>query len=168
MLHERAAYNGADHDLLVFTGKFVEQLRLRGIPMYVHTCYRSVQLQHQLYRTGKSAIADGAHQRGAAVDVIHAFGHWDLPDLAWEFIGEIGKSVAKATGVPMVWGGDMAKADPSHWELAFADLLPPVSHVKEPWRMTPRKILRNYRARRGPLERRRFFAGLEQARNQSK
>lgn len=138
-LRERANWVGCTNELQEFVHKLFKQLRKDGVPMYVHTCYRSPILQAKLKEQGYSSTLDGAHQRSAAVDIVHAYHHWECPDEFWQYVGMTGKRIAKQMGLKIVWGGDETNLfeladgndpfrwDPAHWE------------IKE-WRQMPRVI----------------------------
>lgn len=117
-MHQRAEWAGVDPVIKEFTRKLFYALRKQGFPMYVHTALRSHELQIKLYQAGHSKVSNGPHQRGAAVDVVHAFEHWDLPKDVWWHIGRTGKKIIKNNRYPIEWGGDFKSLyDPAHWQL---------------------------------------------------
>jgi hypothetical protein len=130
--HSRANWVGCPPELREFTEKLFRQLKKDGIPMYVHTCYRSPDLQQTLFERRLSKTTNGAHQRSCAIDVVHAYHHWDAPKEFWLYVGMTGKRIAKRNGYKLIWGGDETsslfqsdlrdpndtfKWDPAHWEL---------------------------------------------------
>lgn len=117
-LHTRANYYGSHPIIKGFAGDLCEVLRKKHIPMYVHTAYRSPALQKQLKQSGNSTLTSGAHQRGAAVDIVHSLYHWRLSEKMWSYIGHIGQEIIKQRGYPIRWGGNFKSLyDPAHWEL---------------------------------------------------
>lgn len=129
-LHDRANWDGATPELREFAYRFHMALRRRSFPMYFHTVYRSPLLQRQLADAGYSQVRAGAHQYGAAFDLVHCDLHWDMPREAWEYVGVIGKHVAKTNHIKVRWGGDFKTLwDPAHWEIEgwrtkFAKVVP--------------------------------------------
>jgi len=127
--YNRADYRGAPMPLRLFTWRFLRALRKRGIPMYVHTCFRSTEDQRKLKLGGFSNLNDGPHQRSAAVDIVHAVDHWDPPEEFWYYIGTLGEAIARdmALGpelgadkpLKIEWGGRWSKPfDPAHFQLS--------------------------------------------------
>jgi hypothetical protein len=115
--HARADWTGVDPEIHEFYGKLYKELKRRGLPVYAHTVYRSPALQAMLHAEGKSQVADGPHQRGAAVDVVDAFYHWDARREYWDFVGAVGKDIIKKNRYSIEWGGDWSFYDPAHWQL---------------------------------------------------
>lgn len=128
-LQERANYHGAPMELRLFVWKYMRALRNRGLPFYVHTCYRDPRLQAKLREDGFSNLASGAHQRSAAVDIVCAIDHWDIPKSVWYYVGTLGESVARGLSLgkelhrdrplKIEWGGRWQDPwDPAHWQLS--------------------------------------------------
>lgn len=116
--YERAVWSGAPDDIRRFAYRFYMLSRKAGLPLYVHTCWRSSQLQRTLYEQERSTVLSGAHQRSCAIDMVHQHFHWELPFEVWRFIGDLGKTAAKREGVKINWGGDWKSFyDPAHFEL---------------------------------------------------
>lgn len=137
-LHARADWTGAPLELRQFYGKFHHRLQKYKIPVYAHTCWRSPDLQRQLYNDGFSKVLTGAHQRSAAVDIVHAHFHWDCSSLFWETIANIGKEVIYQHGYPIVWGGDWKSfKDVAHWEIEGWNDLDPIPNHYPPLNLTP-------------------------------
>lgn len=145
-LHDRADYKGADPMLRLFTWRFMRALRARGLPFYVHTCYRSPEQQAKL--VGKtSRLASGAHQRSAAVDIVSAIDHWDIPEDVWYYVGTLGEAVARDSflgkgldGKPLKieWGGRWKGLwDPAHWQLSDWERRMMTDRDAEPVRLFP-------------------------------
>ena len=117
-LHARADWNGTDPILFEFARKYYNALRRLNIPMYVHTAYRSPQLQEKLADMGHSTVRSGPHQRGAALDIVHAHFHWNLDQDFWWFVGEVGERIVRQNNYPIEWGGRFKSLwDPAHWQV---------------------------------------------------
>ena len=119
-LHDRADWSFVDPALSFFAASFIERLRSRGIPMYVHSAFRSKREQDALLeaKTSKLEYPLSAHNQGMAVDIVHARFHWDMTRQEWSVLGKIGKEVATSLGFDVVWGGDWSFYDPAHWQVA--------------------------------------------------
>jgi hypothetical protein len=116
--HDRAIWNGVDPLIQYFAGKLIVELKTYDLPFYVHTAWRSPELQQQLYAKGLSQARSGPHTRGAAVDIVHSDFHWNgADDRLWEFVGLLGKDIIKRHGLAIEWGGDWNFYDPAHWQL---------------------------------------------------
>jgi len=141
---ERADYRGAPDQLKTFCYYFYQATRKRGFPVYAHTVWRSPQLQRQLKREGKSNLSSGAHQRSAAVDFVHLHHHWEMHRHCWEYLGEIGKNVARTHGIDIEWGGDWEDPyDPAHWELAQWEDLPEIPEDHSTLKLTLNQLHRH-------------------------
>lgn len=137
-LHQRADYTGIPLPLAVFTQKLFKQLRKRNFPMYVHTCWRSPELQRELFDKGLSTLTDGAHQRSSAVDIVHTHFHWEMKWEAWRYVGLIGEEIARKNSLPIRWGGRWTSfPDPAHWELKDWRKYPVVENHQERRTSTP-------------------------------
>ena len=98
-LENKADYTGMQPQLWTWLENMKRQCKKRGMPFYVHTAYRSPQEQLSLYSAGYSKVKSGAHQRGAAVDLVHPDFHWDAPTEYWLYIELIGKEVARKENI---------------------------------------------------------------------
>jgi hypothetical protein len=118
-LHERADWQGTHPDLVTFARKLFLQTRRDGFPIYVHTAYRSPDLQRTLFMQGHSQIKDdGPHQRGCALDIVHAHFHWRAAPEFWAYMGRVGQKIAKQNGLKLTWGGNWkGLPDPAHWQV---------------------------------------------------
>lgn len=116
-LHERADWAGVDSELKDFTRIFFTALRRNEVPVYVHTAYRTPELQAKLHHKGLSTVSSGPHQRGAAVDIVHAHFHWNCSKEFWDYMGALGKQIIQQNRFDIEWGGDWSFYDPAHWQL---------------------------------------------------
>jgi hypothetical protein len=116
--HQRADWYGSPNELRAFGRDLYIALRKRGVPTYFHTCWRSPELQLQLYRAGHSTLKSGSHQRSCAFDLVHSDLHWECPPEFWEYVGTVGKHIASQKSYPIEWGGDWTEfPDPAHWQI---------------------------------------------------
>lgn len=110
---------GAHQDIVAFYNRFNRELRKRGYPFYAFEFVRSHERQRKLYEKGVTKARPGKspHNHGMAVDIVHYGRYWDLTKKEWDFIGAIGKEVARKMNLRITWGGDWSFWDPAHWEL---------------------------------------------------
>lgn len=155
--YSRADWRVARGGIDLFLAKLVEALRRRGVPMYVHTVWRSPAEQWEAYRKSASQTPppEAAHVQGYAGDVVHAIFQWDLSDHEWFLIGQIGKAVARQLSMDIEWGGDWGADwdkgkrgwDPAHWQRRDWRDLPQLSlgelesNFPKAVRRSPRAIL---------------------------
>jgi hypothetical protein len=141
--HNRADWQNVSMDIRHFAAKLVEAFRKQGIPLYVHSAFRTKDEQNALLEAGRSKaqFPRAAHCQGAAVDIVHSKYHWELSPQEWQLIGKIGKQVAAQMGLSLNWGGDWAFYDPAHWELSDWKTNITIPDVGRPVRYTPRAIL---------------------------
>jgi hypothetical protein len=143
-LCDRADWTGAPPELRRVVARAIERMRKAGFPCYVHTVWRSPQVQLQKFKQGRSKLRSGAHNRSAAADVVHAHHHWDCAKPYWDFWGLCLQEAAQSEGVKINWGGDWSFYDPAHVELADWKERPIVPEHDRPERNTPRSILRRH------------------------
>jgi hypothetical protein len=93
-----------------------------GIAVCLVETLRSAEAHAEDIANGRSWVAHSKHQDGNAIDVapfrqylLHGSNklQWDASDPVWEAIGAAGKRVEGVN-----WGGDWAKKDLGHFELA--------------------------------------------------
>lgn len=145
--HERADWQNTHSDIMLFAAKMVEAFRRQGIPLYVHSAFRTKSEQDELFKNKRSnaTYPRAPHCQGVAVDIVHSKYHWDMSPDEWKLVGKIGKQVAAQMMIPITWGGDFKSLyDPAHWELHDwkTNIFIPV--LGEPVRLTPRGILAAY------------------------
>lgn len=124
----KAVRLGAHPDIIEFERVYVKRLAKLGIPFYAHNMVRTPKEQHKLFLDGVSRNngSKAYPHRAFAVDVVHSAVHWNLSEKEWLLCGHIGREVAKAKGIDIVWGGDWDDDgditdhplfDPAHWQL---------------------------------------------------
>lgn len=117
----RAKRKGASPQILEFEQALIKKLASLQVPVFAHCVIRERDEQEAAYFRGnsKARFGQSPHNYGMAVDIIHSIKGWEIPNQSWEIIGHVGKEVAKAHGIKIVWGGDFKSLwDPAHWELA--------------------------------------------------
>lgn len=128
--HWRANREGAHPKIIEFEEALIKRFAKLGVPLFAHCVIRTREEQDAAFALGHSRIkgSDPYPHAFAAVDLIHGFLGWNLPEKAWDLIGHIGREVAASLSIPMTWGGDwdgdgdktdQKLYDPAHWELAF-------------------------------------------------
>lgn len=124
----RADRRGADPRILEFERKMVRVTFKLGIPIFAHCVVRGQDEQNRLFVKGfsKARWPDSAHNRGAAVDLVHGTLAWDLTLKQWDILGHLGKEAAASLSLDVTWGGDWKFYDPAHWELKGWSSLPPL------------------------------------------
>lgn len=89
--------------------------------MYCFELWRSPERQERLKKKGvtRAGAWESPHQYGLAIDIISVTDFWDLAPESWEYIGQMGKEVARKCGVKMEWLGDPKHGfyDPAHWQM---------------------------------------------------
>lgn len=116
---DRADWQQTDAQLCRFVAYLVHDARKRGIPLFVHSAFRTEAEQNALRAKGRSKASypNAPHCQGFAADVVHSRYAWMLTDDEWLYIGKLGKDIAKRLGIDVVWGGDWSFYDPAHWEI---------------------------------------------------
>lgn len=153
--HSRADWQHTDIRLQIWAARFIEAARKRGVPLYVHSAFRTKAEQDELVRrkVTKAPYPQSPHNLGEAVDIVHSQYHWQMTRDEWAYLSIIGRQVLfrmnqqlKAEQrLYLVWGGDWSFYDPAHWEIADFKARTRVVDVGEPIRKTPRAILSNDR-----------------------
>lgn len=145
--HDRADWQQTDPQLQRFAARLIEAFKRKGIPLYVHTAFRTAATQRALHQAGhsKALWPNAPHTQGKAADIVHAAYHWEMTPSEWKLIGKVGKELAHNMGLNIVWGGDWSFYDPAHWEIAnWRDNIKP-THDTGVVRKTPKAILMAYR-----------------------
>ncbi|AXH75566.1 MAG: hypothetical protein [Microviridae sp.] len=142
---ERADWQQVQPEMRRFSAQFIERLRLRSLPFYAHSAFRTQSEQRALYDKGvsKTKYPYAAHCQGAAVDIVHSRYHWLLDKTEWDYVGKVGKDLAHNLGIDITWGGDWKFYDPAHWELTgWKDRVNPHIQSGLPIRKTAKRLLR--------------------------
>lgn len=151
---DRANWAGVDPRVMRFAALMVEMARKRDIPLYVHCALRNKAEQDAAFAAGHSKLRwpDGAHNWGAAVDIVHGVFHWDLTPQEWRFMEFLGRraerrlnaTLSKDRQLSFVWGGNWSSLyDPAHWQVAnYRTYYGSPVETDGVVRRTPRSILR--------------------------
>jgi len=155
--HNRADWQQTDPRIQIFAATLIEVLRSKGIPMWVHSAFRTKAEQQAAFERGNSKLRwpRAAHCQGKAVDIVHGKFAWELTKQEWAHIGKIGKEVLDRMNrqlpaskrFALNWGGDWSFYDPAHWEIANWQSSIAELPTAAPVRKTPRFILRENRGR---------------------
>lgn len=125
-----------DSRLRLWANRFIEDVRKRDVPLYVHTAF--------------AASPDSPHAIGEAVDIRHGIFERDLTDDEWRYLYILGQltldkvnaTLKKADKLHLTWGGDSPMSyNPARWEVdgwqSRSRRLPPIAPVHQ----TPRSYL---------------------------
>lgn len=158
-----ADWQNVDDDVKEFAARFIEEARKRGIPLYVHSAYRTKAQQTEVWarRASRAQWPRAAHCQGKAVDIVHSVFNWDMSIEEWAYLHWLGADTLrkmnagrlKARLVTFTWGGDWdgdgdihdhRLYDPAHWEKdGWKDDIRKLPE-SEPIRATPRGLLARY------------------------
>lgn len=130
----RADWQHVPIPLRLWAARVVLAARRQGVPLYVHSAYRTADEQAELLRKGVTKVGypRSAHNIGEAVDIVHGTYHWNLTEKEWLWIRhlaldqlrKINAGVPKDRQLRLNWGGDDGtpqdtfRWDPAHWEIA--------------------------------------------------
>ncbi|MBL4917255.1 M15 family metallopeptidase [Szabonella alba] len=151
---DRADWQQTDRRLMRWSALFQEAARKRGIPLYVHSAFRTEAEQNQLMarKVTRAPYPTSAHNVGEAVDIVHGVYHWTMTKQEWAMLHVLGRLCLDKINAPLnkdqklhlTWGGDFKSLfDPAHWEITdYRDRIERLP-VGPPLRLTPRAILRD-------------------------
>ena len=164
----KADWQQCDPRLMRWAALFCELARKRGVPLYVHSAFRTEAQQAALVAKGhsKTPYPRSAHNNGEAVDIVHGVFHWTLTKQEWALLGVLGRlaldrvnsSIHRPKRLPsgvnplhyeklaLDWGGDWSFYDPAHWQISTYRARIKRRPVLPPVRLTPRAILTKYKA----------------------
>lgn len=152
-LWDKADWQYVDPRLRYFAASLQEAARKRGIPLYVHSAFRTKAEQDKAVSEGRShtRYPTSAHNIGEAVDIVHAVYHWTLTPREWLYISKLAWAVLDRmnAGLPkdkrlyLEWGGMWSYYDPAHWQIVDYKSRTRALSAGEPRRLTPRYILRH-------------------------
>lgn len=130
---QRADWQQTDQRLAVLFARVILRAAKLGIPLYVHSAFRTKAEQDTLVRrkVTKAPYPRSAHNIGEAVDLVHGVYHWDLTKREWAYLHwlvqdeqrKVNALLPKARKLALNWGGDDGthsdtfKWDPAHWEI---------------------------------------------------
>lgn len=150
----RADWQQCDPRMRLLAARIVLRAHGLGIPLYVHSAFRTKAEQDDLVRRGvtKAPYPRSAHNIGEAFDLVHGVFHWELTAREWSFLHWLGQEelrkvnakLSKDKRLEINWGGDDGipsdtfKWDPAHWEvLDYRDRIRKMP-VAVPVHMSPR------------------------------
>lgn len=157
----RADWQQVDHRLRLLAAKVCLRAKALGIPLYIHSAFRTREEQDILLQRGVTKVGypRSAHNIGEAFDLVHGVYHWDLTQQEWLFIRHIvqdelrkmNANLPKFKRLHLNWGGDDGtpqdtfRWDPAHWEIAdYRDRIRAVPE-RVPVYMAPAVIVQRYR-----------------------
>jgi len=158
----RADWQHCDQRLRLWAARFVLAAHKRGIPLYVHSAFRTKEQQDLLRSRGLSKVGypRSAHNIGEAVDIVHGVYHWEMTPLEWRYLHWLGRDVLRKLNAQwpkdrrlcLNWGGDDGTSgdkfrwDPAHWEiLDYRDRIERKPELV-PVHMSPAVTVARYRA----------------------
>ena len=157
----RADWQQVNPSLRLWAAKVCWRAHGLGIPLYVHSAFRTKEQQDALLSKGVSKVAypRSAHNIGEAVDIVHGVYHWEMTPLEWRYIHFLGcdelrklnAKLAKDKRLTLNWGGDDGSGndrfrwDPAHWEIL--DYRDRIARLVErvPIHMSPRVTVERFR-----------------------
>lgn len=130
---QRADWQQCDWRMRLLAAKVVLRAVALGIPLYVHSAFRTKAEQDALVarRVTKAPYPRSAHNIGEAFDLVHGVYHWELTQREWLFIHhlvmdelrKLNAKLPKDKKLEINWGGDDGtpqdrfKWDPAHYEV---------------------------------------------------
>ena len=128
----RADWQQCDPRMRLLAAKIVLRAQALGIPLYVHSAFRTKAEQDELVRRGVTKVSypRSAHNIGEAFDLVHGVFHWELTKREWLFLHHLGQDELRKLNAKLPkdgklyvnWGGDDGtpadtfRWDPAHWE----------------------------------------------------
>lgn len=139
----RADWQQCNPVMRLLAARVVLRARKLGIPLYVHSAFRTKAEQDTLVRRGvtKAPYPRSAHNIGEAFDLVHGVFQWEMTKREWAYIHwlvmdelrKVNASRPKAQQLRLNWGGDDGSKsdnfrwDPAHWEiLDYRDRIRPM------------------------------------------
>lgn len=130
---QRADWQQCDRRMRLLFARVVLRAAKLGIPLYVHSAFRTKAEQDELIRRGvtKAPYPRSAHNIGEAVDLVHGRYHWEMTQREWRYIHwlvmdelrKLNATLPNASKLHLNWGGDDGTPqdkfewDPAHWEV---------------------------------------------------
>jgi len=157
----RADWQQVDDRLRLLAAKVCIRAKSRGIPLYIHSAFRTREEQDVLLQRGVTKVGypRSAHNIGEAIDLVHGIYHWDLTQQEWLYIRHLvydelrkmNAALPMARKLQLNWGGDDGtpqdkfRWDPAHWEIAdYRDRIG-ARLERVPVHMSPAVIVQRYR-----------------------
>lgn len=163
---EKADWQHVDHRLMRWSAMMVTAAKKRGIPLYVHSAFRTKAQQDAIPAANTRAkYPRSAHNIGEAVDLVHGTFHWDMSPQEWKLIHALGLECLRKLNetlparpftdsngkrhyalpkLELTWGGNFKSLyDPAHWEIADYRSRLYIRGEGEPVRLTPAAILKS-------------------------
>jgi len=139
---QRADWQQCDPRMRLLAAKVVLRAHALGIPLYVHSAYRTKAEQDALVSRGvtKAPYPRSAHNIGEAFDLVHGIYHWDLTVREWCYIQwlvqdelrKLNAKLAKAQKLHLNWGGnDGTPSDKFRWDPAHREILDYRDRIRE-------------------------------------
>ena len=129
----KADWQQCDPRMRLLAARVVLRAGKLGIPLYVHSAFRTKAEQDDLVRRGvtKAPYPRSAHNIGQAFDLVHGVYHWDLTKREWAYLHylvmdelrKLNAKLSKDKKLEVNWGGDDGtpqdkfRWDPAHWEV---------------------------------------------------
>lgn len=129
---QRADWQQCDKRLRLLAARVVLRAGKLGVPLYVHSAFRTKAEQDDLVKRGvtKAPYPRSAHNIGEAFDLVHGVYHWELTKREWDYIHwlvmdelrKLNAKLPKAEKLEVNWGGPSGPSDkfgwdPAHWEI---------------------------------------------------
>jgi len=129
----RADWQQVNPQLRLWAAKVCIRAKDIGIPLYIHSAFRTKDEQETLLKRGVTKVGYplSAHNIGEAVDIVHGIYHWEMTPLEWSYVHYLGRDelrklnalLPKSKRLSLNWGGDDGtpqdkfRWDPAHWEI---------------------------------------------------
>lgn len=141
---QRADWQQCDPRMELLAARVVLRAAKMGIPLYVHSAFRTKAEQQELLRRGatKAPYPRSAHNIGEAFDLVHGTFQWNMTPREWSYIRwlvheELRKINAKLPKARKLQLGFEISWDPAHFEVRdFRERIRPMP-VQAPVRRSP-------------------------------
>lgn len=141
---QRADWQQCDPRMELLAARVVLRAAKLGIPLYVHSAFRTKAEQDELIRrkVTKAAYPRSAHNIGEAFDLVHGTHQWNMTPREWAYLrwlvtDERRKINAKLPKARKLHLGQEISWDPAHYEVAdYRDRIRPMP-VQSPLRRSP-------------------------------
>jgi len=127
----KADWQQCNANMRLLSARVILRARSLGIPLYVHSAFRTAKEQQALLDRKVTKTLRSAHTIGEAFDLVHGIYQWDLTPREWAFIHwlvtdeqrKLNAKLPKEKRLYINWGGndgspsDTFKWDPAHYEV---------------------------------------------------